>query len=429
MSTLDQPPAQIVAAASSAAHPRLHAEIAKLATYNADPAAGGITREVYTPQYEASLRYVSSLMAGAGLEVRVDAAGNLIGRWEGSDRAAPAVLTGSHFDTTLNAGAYDGVVGVLGAIEAVRTLRAAGARPRRGIEVIGFAGEEPRFVAGCIGSRAMVGELARGLLDELVDRGGVSAAQALRSVGLDPDAIAQARFDPAAVHAFVELHIEQGCVLEATGDAIGVVTSIAAPHDLRVRLRGVATHAGATPMGLRHDALAGAAELVLEVERLALASASGTTVGTVGVLRALPGAINVVPGLVELEIDVRDSDLAAREAVVDELLRAARRLCDRRGLELEVETIAEDQPAACSVIVVDAVGAACARLGLSSRRMTSGAYHDAMVLGSYVPMGMIFVPSAGGLSHHPDEYTSPAEIDAGVDVLASVLAQLAEATS
>jgi allantoate deiminase len=410
-------------------HPRLHAAIAQLATFNADPGAGGITREVYTPEYHASLECVAQLMRDAGLDVRVDAAGNLFGRWEGRDANAPAVLTGSHFDTTLNAGAYDGVVGVLGAIEAVRVLRERGVAPRRSIEVIGFAGEEPRFAAGCIGSRAMIGELTRPMLDALVDRDGVTAAQALRAAGLDPDRIGEAQIDPAAVHAFVELHIEQGGVLEAGGEAIGVVTWIAAPHEMRVRVRGAATHAGATPMALRRDALAGAAELMLTLERLARDSPSATTVATVGVIHALPGAINVVPGEVELEIDVHDSDGVARAAVVEGLLTAAAQLCARRGLELETSVIASDEPAACSELVIAAAQLACAELGLACRRMISGAYHDAMVLGSQVPIGMIFVPSAGGISHHPDEYTSPEEIDAGVDVLASVLARLAEAAT
>ena len=183
------------------------------------------------------------------------------------------------------------------------------------------------------------------MLDAFADRDGVTIAQALADVGLDPDRIGEATLDFDAVHAFVELHIEQGGVLEAGGETIGVVTSIAAPHELRMRLRGEPNHAGATPMTLRHDALAGAAELILTLEKLAQDSPSGTTVGTVGVIRALPGAINVVPGDVVVEVDVRDSDLAARKAVVDTLLAAAQQLCARRGLTLEVETIAEDHPA------------------------------------------------------------------------------------
>ena len=409
------------------AHPRVHAAIARLATFNSDPDAGGITREVYTPEYQASLDYIAGLMRAAELDVRVDAAGNLVGRWEGTDPAAPAVLSGSHFDTTLNAGAYDGVLGVIGAIEAVHGLRERGLRPRRSLEVWGIAGEEPRFVAGCIGSRAMAGQLTAEALDRLVDRDGVTAAQAMRATGLDPARVEDARIDPASVHAFVELHIEQGGVLESTGETIGVVRWIAAPHELRIVLRGEANHAGATPMNLRHDALVGAGELIVALERLALASPSATTVGTVGVIRARPGAINIVPGEVELEVDIRDSDGDARDAVVDGLLATAEDVCARRGLELEVEAIARDQPAACSDLVIDATIAACEELGRPFRRMVSGAYHDAMVLGRQVPIGMIFVPSAGGVSHHPDEYTAPHEIDAGVDVLTGVLARLTDA--
>jgi ureidoglycolate amidohydrolase len=371
------------------AHPELHAAIARLAEFNDDPDAGGITREVFTPTYREALEFVMDLMRDAGLEPRLDAFGNLFGRWAGTDPDAPAVLTGSHVDTTLNAGRYDGVVGVLGAIEAVRTLRARGVTPRRSIEVIAFAGEEPRFGTGCIGSRAMVGALARDDLDRLRDRGGTSLAVALTGAGFDPDELPGARLDPDGVHAFVELHIEQGAVLETQGEAIGVVEAIAAPHDFRVTLRGAATHSGATPMRLR------------------------------------PGAINVVPGEVELDVDVRDSDLTAREHTIDQFLAATAEIAERRNLELEVTTIVDDTPAPCAPLVVDAAVAACEELGLPFRRMISGAYHDAMVLAAEVPIGMLFVPSARGISHHPDEHTDAADIDRGVDVLAGTLARLA----
>jgi hydantoinase/carbamoylase family amidase len=403
----------------------LHDAIARLAEFNDDPAAGGITREVFTPTYRTALDWVAQRMQEAGMATRLDAFGNLWGRWEGTDPAAPRVVTGSHVDTTLNAGRYDGVVGVLGAIEAVRALRERGVRPRRSIEVLAFAGEEPRFGQGCIGSRALVGALSREDLDALRDRDGVSLAEALRGFGLDPDTVAQARLDPADVHAFVELHIEQGAVLEETGEAIGVVTAIAAPHDFRLTFTGAATHSGATPMHLRRDALAGAAELLVELERLALASTSRTTVATVGVIGVAPGAINVVPGQARLDVDVRDSDEAAREAVVDGVVLAAREIAARRGLTVAVEPIVVDTPVPCAPEVVAAAEAACAELGLSHRRMTSGAYHDAMIMAAAVPVGMVFVPSRGGISHHPDEYTAPERLDAGVAVLAGTLERLA----
>jgi ureidoglycolate amidohydrolase len=403
----------------------LHDAIAELARFNDDPAAGGITREVYTPTYATALDWVAERMRAAGLETRLDAVGNLFGRWPGADPDAPIVLTGSHVDTTLNAGRYDGVLGVLGAIEAVHALRAAGVRPRRGIELVAWAGEEPRFGTGCVGSRAAAGELEEADLDRLRDRDGTSMADALRAAGFAPERLAQAKIDPTTVHALVELHIEQGVVLETHGEPIGAVTAIAAPHDFRLTFTGAATHAGATPMGLRRDALAGAAEAMVALERLARESPSATTVGTVGVLRLRPGAINVVPGEVELDVDVRDSDLVAREQVVDAIVAAAREIAERRALEIAVTPIVEDVPVACDPRVVQASEAACRELGLSCRRMTSGAYHDAMVLGRHVPVGMIFVPSAGGVSHHPDEYTAPEDLDRGVQVLAGTLARLA----
>jgi ureidoglycolate amidohydrolase len=404
---------------------RLHARIAELATYNDDPAAGGITREVYTRTYAAALERVMAWMREAGLEPRLDAVGNLFGTWTGAEVDVPRVLTGSHVDTTLNAGAYDGVLGVLGAIEAVASLRASGFSPRRSIEVVAWAGEEPRFGTGCVGSRCAAGELTRADLDRLIDRDGVSMASALRLAGFDPDRLADATIDPTGVHALVELHIEQAIVLETHGEPIGVVEAIAAPHDFRLTFEGAATHAGATPMALRHDALVGAAEAIVAIERIATASTSGTTVGTVGVVRARPGAINVVPGTVSLDVDVRDSDAEAREAVVTEIVATAQAIATARGLTFTVEEIVVDTPVACDSTIIEASAAACDALGLTHRRMISGAYHDAMIMGRRIPVGMIFVPSRGGVSHHPDEHTAPDELDRGVAVLAGTLRRLA----
>jgi hydantoinase/carbamoylase family amidase len=405
----------------------LQAAIDRLAEFNDDPRAGGITREVFTPTYRQALEWVAERMRAAGMETRLDAIGNLWGLWEGRDPLAPRVISGSHIDTTLNAGRYDGVVGVLGAIEAVDRLRDDGFTPQRTVEVVAFAGEEPRFGTGCIGSRVVVGALGPEDAPTLCDRHGVSLAQALQEFGLPPERIGDAQLDPSTVHAFVELHIEQGLVLETHGEQIGVVTAIAAPHDFRLAVRGAATHSGATPMALRRDALAGAAEIMMVLERLARESASGTTVGTVGAMRVRPGAINVVPGEVELDVDIRDCDDAAREAVVDGVIAAARQIAERRDLLVDVEPIVEDKPVRCAESVIDAAQEACTRLGVSFRRMVSGAYHDAMILGAAVPIGMVFVPSRGGVSHHPDEYTAPEQLEVGVRVLARVLERLAGA--
>jgi len=404
---------------------KLHERIEELAAIDSAHEGGGLTREVYTPEYARAVELVGGWMREAGLEVREDTVGNLFGRWPGSAPELPRILTGSHFDTTLNAGKYDGVLGVLGAIEAVAILRAAGFAPRRGIELVGFAGEEPRFGAGCVGSRAMVGALTREDLDRMADRDGVTIAEAMRGVGLDPDRIAAARIDPAGYDSLIELHIEQGAVLEHRGIPIGVVEHIAAPHDLRIELTGKASHSGSTPMELRRDELTGASELVLEVERLARQSPSGVTVGTVGVLEVSPGAVNVVPGQVRMDIDIRDSDLEAREAVIDGVLAGLDAIAERRGLAVNVTPITRDDPAACDPRIVEAVRNACEALGTPYLGMTSGAYHDSMVLGSQLPIGMIFVPSRDGISHHPDEYTAPEELELGVGVLAGALERLA----
>jgi hydantoinase/carbamoylase family amidase len=403
----------------------LHKRIHQLAQIQSEALGAGVTREVYTAAYTDATDLVTSWMHELGLQTRVDAAGNLFGRWQGEQPDLPVVLTGSHFDTTLDAGRYDGVLGVLGAVDAIRQLQAVGFRPTRSIEIVGFAGEEPRFGAGCIGSRAMVGALSRADLDRMQDRYGISVAEAMRGVGLDPDRIGDAVIDATKIHMLVELHIEQGAVLETEGLPIGVVEHIAAPHDFRVTLTGEARHAGSTPMAMRRDALTAAAEIVLAVERLAKESRSGTTVGTVGILNLMPGAVNVIPGTVTMDIDVRDSDIEARTEVTDALLETLTEVTQRRGLELSVETTTRDVPAACDPRIVTAVREAAAELELPARGIVSGAYHDSMVLGALVPIGMIFVPSVAGLSHHPDEYTAPEDLEHGVAVLAATLKRLA----
>ena len=407
---------------------RLDDAIAELAEYNDDPAAGGMTREVYTPTYAAALDRVAGWMEEVGLAVRLDAVGNLFGRWEGTEPAAPRVLTGSHVDTTLNAGRYDGVVGVLGAIEAVRLLRARGRRAAPAGRAGGLGGGGAALRHGLRRQprrrgRALPRRPRRAARPRRASRWRRRCATA----GFDPDRLAEAELDPATVHALVELHIEQGAVLEASGDEIGVVTAIAAPHDFTLVLRGAATHAGATPMGLRRDALAGAAEVVLVVERLARAARrAGRPSAPWASCGRGPGRSTSCPGEVALDVDVRDSDARGPGR--------GRRGHPRRGARgggaiaasgSRCVPIVEDVPVACADEVVAAVEAAAAAAGARARRMISGAYHDAMILGARVPIGMIFVPSGTAISHHPDEFTASEDLDRGVRVLAGALERLA----
>ncbi len=402
----------------------LHSTIAALAQLNRAPELGGITREVYTPEYDQAVDLTAEFMRQCGLTTRVDAAGNLIGRLEGRDPSLERVMTGSHIDTTLNAGRFDGVVGVLGGAEALRRLREVHGGPRRTIELVAFAGEEPRFGMGCVGSQLMAGKLGRGDLDALIDRDGVTAASAMRSVGLDPDRVGDAVANLSDIHAVLELHIEQGGLLESEQVPLGVVTAIAAAHDFKLTLSGQAAHAGATPMALRRDALAGAAEIVLEVERLASESPSGRTVGTVGTLGLEPGATNIIPGEVMLVVDIRDSDLEAREAVVTELIARIDSICERRSLQRAFDVIQRNAPCACAPEIIAAARDACAAIDEPFLEMQSGAYHDCMSFSPEVPIGMIFVPSERGLSHHPDEFTEAAAIDIGVEALSEALWRL-----
>jgi hydantoinase/carbamoylase family amidase len=404
---------------------RLTERIAELARISATPPDQGVTRESYTELYDEGLRLVEGWMREAELATRRDAAGNLFGRLDAGSLDRPCVLVGSHLDTTLNAGPLDGVYGVLGALEAVDRLRLSGTAPGQPVEVVAITAEEPRFSTGCLGSRALAGDMTAEVARRLIDRDGVTLAEAMQARSMDPERLPEARLQEGYAELFVELHIEQGAVLEHEGARLGIVNAIAAPHDLRLVLTGTAAHAGTTPMTLRHDAFLGAAEIALAVEAAARGGATGRTVGTVGAVSVRPGANNIVPGHVEIEVDIRDTDLREREAVVAEVRSTAAVVCDRRGLELEVETIAEDVPVVCSELIQAAVADACADCAIDGHVMASGAYHDAMVLARTMEVGMLFVPSAGGISHHPDEYTDPDDLDLGVDVLTGALRRLA----
>jgi allantoate deiminase len=385
---------------------------------------GGVARLSFTPEERTAKDLVISYMREAGLDVREDAAGNLFGRREGGDPEAAAVLVGSHVDSVINGGDYDGPLGVLGGIEVLQTMNEEGVETERPVEIVAFTDEEgARFSLGMIGSRALTGTLSpEDLRHE--DRDGVSIEEAMREAGLDPERIGDAARSPGSLAAYLELHIEQGRVLESEDLPVGVVTGIAGPVWLRLSFTGEAGHAGTTPMGARRDALAAAAEVVGIVEEEA--SATGSTVGTVGQVGASPGGINIIPGGAQISLDLRDIDEAVRDGVEGRIRGRAAEACDRRGVGLEFEELQRLPPAPCAQEIQAAVAAACEREGIRPYALPSGAGHDGMHVAQLCPMGMIFVRSRDGISHNPKEWSSPEDCEAGCKTLYLAVLDLAE---
>jgi ureidoglycolate amidohydrolase len=402
---------------------RVMNELGELAAHS-DAPAPAVTRVVYSGVDLAARALVKKLFREAGLSVREDAIGNTFARWEGERADLAAVATGSHIDAVPHSGRFDGTVGVLGAIEAVRALGRAGFRPVRPIEIVLFTSEEPtRFGIGCLGSRGMCGSLAAAAMASLTDSEG-NTLEALRKASGFAGELSEVRIPKNRYAAFVELHIEQGPLLERDAIPIGIVTAIAAPAALRVTWEGDGGHAGAVLMGGRRDALCAAAEAVLDVERAARSHGSPDTVATTGVCRVHPGAINSIPERVVLEIDIRDIDLEPRDLVIGVIGRAVGEIAARRGVAAIVECLNSDPPARSSEHVIAAIQAGCYEEGLSSMPMISRAYHDSLFMARIAPTGMIFIPCKGGISHRPDESATPLDIGRGVAVLARTLARL-----
>lgn len=390
---------------------RLERRIQELGRFGANP-EGGVSRLAFSDADRAGRDYIMSLMRAAGLEVRIDAAGNLIGRRAGTDPSLPTIMTGSHIDSVPKGGNYDGDVGVLGAIEVAELLREFGIATAHPLEFVVFCNEEGVLV----GSRAMAGRVGEATL-EVVSQSGLTVREGVRAVGGDPARIADARREPGSVAAYVELHIEQGAILDESGIDIGVVEGIVGIRWWDVTVEGVANHAGTTPMGSRKDALVSASELVLAVNRIAAAT-PGSQVATVGRIRAEPGAPNVIPGRVLLSLEVRDLASDKMESVFQGIQAEAQRIAGARGTTIRFDEVdAATRPAPTDERLRRAVESAATSLGLSHRRMPSGAGHDAQEIARVAPIAMIFVPSQGGISHAPQEYTAPADIANGADVL------------
>jgi len=402
----------------------LMAELAALAQISEAPAPV-VTRVVFSEADQRARAYLKDLCLAANLNIREDAIGNTFIRWQGADPELSPVATGSHIDAIPNAGAYDGTVGVLGGLEAIRALQRAGFVPKRSIELVLFTSEEPtRFGIGCLGSRMMGGVLSPDQARNLRDNEERTLDDLRHKAGFRGD-LASVQLASGHFHAFVELHIEQGPLLERENLDLGIVTHIAAPASLRVLIQGEGGHAGAMLMPVRHDALTAAAELILALEAAAKSTGVIDTVATVGVCEVFPGAVNSVPSKVKLETDIRDTDGARRDGILAKLRSVAEEVSARRGVQITFETVNADPPATCDPAILAAVEAAIAASGHSSKHMVSRAYHDSLFVARFAPVAMIFTPCQGGVSHRPDEYASPKWIAAGVDVLARTLAQLA----
>jgi ureidoglycolate amidohydrolase len=383
-----------------------------------------VTRVLFS---DADLRgrdYVAGLGRSAGLALRVDAVGNMFARWVGSAPDAPVVATGSHIDAIPNAGKFDGVVGVLGALTAIEALQEAGFKPMRSIEIVVFTAEEPtRFGIGCLGSRMLAGALPLDKARALRDPEGQSLEDLRRRADLT-EPLETVALPENFYSAFVELHIEQGPLLEKENIPIGIVQAIAGPSAYRVRIKGEGGHAGAVLMPGRHDASLAASELALAVEKAALASGSPDTVATTGKWEIFPNAINSVPCDAMLEIDLRDTCLETRERALMLMREASVEIAARRGVEIKWEEINCDPPADGDPRTIAITEDVALQLDLATKRMVSRAYHDSLFMARVCPTTMIFIPCRNGYSHRPEEHSDPAHIAAGARVLAGTLARL-----
>ena len=390
---------------------------------------GAVTRLVFSIKELRSRQVLIHLMRQAGLSIRIDAIGNIFGRFEGTDTRAPAVLAGSHLDTVIHGGKYDGPVGVIGALEAIRTISENKIPVRSSLEVVCFIGEESsRFGFSTLGSSLVAGEVHPDDLTNAVDPQGTKLENVLAGLGITRRNLKSIKRDPKNLKAYLELHIEQGPILEAIGKRIGLVTSIAAPSRFRVIFNGRADHSGTTPMNMRKDALVASAQLIEYIEKVCRKYASmakGRVVGTVGALKIEPGVINAVPGRAELAVDIRGTSAPSKNQVARMVKQRARAIGKQRGIGVEVLTIREEDPVPLDKRLLRVSREVCDEKGIDYEIMPSGAGHDAMQMAKITPAGMIFVPSKRGISHNPLEWTDPRDIELGAQLLMETMVRIA----
>lgn len=395
---------------------RLQDEISMISSFTSTPA--GIYRLAYSMEERKAINYLKDQFEEAGMDTWLDAVGNLIARRAGEDNNLPAVAMGSHIDSVYDAGKFDGVAGVVSALEVIRLMNKRGVRTLHPIEVIVFACEESsRFGMATIGSKAMVGTLEMEKVKNLTDKDGMTFAEVLKSSDLDLEDIKHATRMSKDLKSFIEIHIEQGPVLEQKKLDIGIVSAIAGPIRFRIVLKGRASHSGTTPMEYRKDALLGASEIALELEKAAKEEKTFNTVGTVGVLSVLPGGMNIVPGETRLDVDIRGTNIDSRQRVVKRLHEAIEQVELKRGIKATVSCLTDEEPVEMNSDIIQHLKKICEQLRLKSIVMPSGAGHDAMNMAKLCPSGLIFIPSKDGLSHNPEEYTAIEQIGNAMTVL------------
>ncbi len=390
---------------------RIERRIQELSRFGTTP-EGGVSRVAFSEADIQGRQYIMSLMRQAALEVRIDEAGNILGRRQGSDPDLPPILFGSHIDSVPKGGNYDGDVGVIGAIECAQVLEENGIVTRHPLEVVVFADEE----GGLVGSRALIGELSAEALD-VVSHSGKTIGQGIRDIGGDPDRLDRVLRRTGDIRAFLELHIEQGAVLDTQGIDIGIVEGIVGIKWWDVTLEGFANHAGTTPMDRRQDSLLAAARLITAVNRV-VTDVPGRQVGTVGRIRAEPGAPNVIPGRVVMSLEIRDLSMEKIDSLYESIRQEARTIEKESGVKISLAPIDVTSVAApTDPLMRKLIEQSAESLGLSFLHMPSGAGHDAQDMARIAPTGMIFVPSVGGISHSPEEYTRPEDMANGANVL------------
>lgn len=390
----------------------------ELAAISSTP--GQLTRVYLSPEHLHANRLVGNWMRELGMEVWQDGVGNICGRYEGLQPAAPALLLGSHLDTVRNAGRYDGMLGVLTALEVVAFLYSRNLRLPQAIEVIGFADEEgTRFGITLLGSKGITGQWAADWL-ACTDAEGISVAEAMRDVGLDPAAVASAERAQDSICAYLELHIEQGPCLESADLALGVVKAINGARRLNCTFTGHAGHAGTVPMGQRQDALAAAAEWMVAVERFTM-ECDPQLVATIGQIESLPGAVNVIPGEIKLSLDVRGPQDEQLDTLLTELLAQAQSIGARRGIRFDSEEFYRIAATICDQQLQQCWNEAVMKVQGSCLKLPSGAGHDAIAIAARWPVGMLFVRCAGGISHHPDEVVTACDVAQAIQAYCQIV--------